>query len=105
MMPDLLKHTKVYRGGATSPNLAFETKDASFHANASDRSLDLRFQLASKGGGSTSVLLQIGADDFQAILGAIARALPESVGTLSDCAALANKKILALLEAARKPPA
>jgi hypothetical protein len=50
--------------------------------------LDFRFCLASKGGGTTSVLLQIGLDDLTLILEGIAGAMPEIVGTLSDCAAL-----------------
>jgi hypothetical protein len=57
--------------------------------------LDFRFNLASKGGGTTVVLLQLGLDDFKRILENVADVMPENVaGTLSDCAALASKKIL-----------
>jgi hypothetical protein len=97
-----LEHTKIYRGGITAPYLTIETRDCTFNTNISERALDLRFQLASKGGGTTSVLLQIGLDDLPLILEAIASAMPESVGTLSDCAALANKKNLEQLTEARR---
>jgi hypothetical protein len=49
------------------------------------------------------VLLRIGLDDLPLILEGIAGAMPEIVvGTLSDCAALANKKILEQLTEARR---
>ena len=100
-MPNL-KHTEVYRGGMTAQHLTIETSECSFHANASGRAMDLSFKLASKGGGTTSVLLRIGIDDLPQILEAIATAMPESVGVLSDCAALANKKNLEQLTEARR---
>ena len=66
------------------------------------RALDFRFHLASKGGGTTEVLLRIGPDDLSLILEGIAGATPETVGTLSDCAALPNKKILEQITKARR---
>ena len=100
-MPNL-KHSKVYRAGVTANHLNIETSECSFHANTSDKSLDLRFLLASKGGGTTSVLLRLGLDDLPAVLGAIAAALPESVGALSSAAAIANAKVLEQLAEARR---
>jgi hypothetical protein len=97
-----LEHTKIYRGGVTAPYLTIETSECSFNPNISERALDFRFSLASKGGGTTSVLLRIGLDDLSLILEGIAGAMPEIVGTLSDCAALANKKILEQLTEARR---
>ena len=97
-----LEHTKIYRGGVTAPHLTTETSECSFHTNISNRALDFRFHLASKGGGTTEVLLRIGLDDLPLILEGIAGAMPESVGTPSDCAALANKKILEQLTEARR---
>lgn len=97
-----LKHTKIHRGGITAQYLTTETRECSFNTNISQKALDLRFNLASKGGGTTSVLLQIGMADLPLILQAIAETMPESVGVLSDCAALANKKNLEqLIEAQR----
>jgi hypothetical protein len=97
-----LEHTKIYRGGVTAPRITMETRECSFNTNISERAFDFRFRLASKGGGTTFVLLQIGLDDLPLILEGIAGAMPESVGTLSDCAALANKKILEKLTEARR---
>jgi hypothetical protein len=99
-MPQL-RHSKVYRGGATAPSLSYETSQCSASVDQLDGTLDIRFDLASKGGGTTCVLLQIGKGDFQAMLQEIASKLPESVGVLSDCASIANKKNLELLQSAR----
>jgi hypothetical protein len=90
-----LKQTKIYRCGITAPVFNPETNDCSFKINIRERTLDFRFNLASKGGGTTVVLLQLGLDDFKRILENVADVMPENVaGTLSDCAALASKKIL-----------
>lgn len=97
-----LEHTEIYRGGITAPRITFETRRCSFKTNVSERTLDFRFNLASKGGGTTSVLLQIGLDDLPLMLEGIAGAMPESVGTLSNCAALAYKKILEQLAEVRR---
>ncbi|WP_200156988.1 hypothetical protein [Allochromatium vinosum] len=96
-----LSSTKIYRGGKTANHLNFESKKCSFHVNPKDKSLDLRFELKSKGGGTTEVLLEIGEDDFPALLKAIAQKMPETVGILSECAAIANNKVVALLKNAR----
>jgi len=100
-MPQL-KHSKVYRGGRTASNLSLETGQCSASVDLRDGTLDIRFDLASKGGGTTCVLLQIGKGDFQTLLQEIANKMPESVGVLSDCASIANKKNLELLRGARQ---
>lgn len=97
-----LEHSKVYRGSVTASGLDFETNKCSASVDQEDGTLDIRFNLASKGGGTTSVLLQIGKEDFQVILREIATKIPDSVGILSDCASIANKKNLELLAEARK---
>lgn len=97
-----LKNTKIYRGGKTANSLNLESQQCSFHANPKRQSLDLRFELKSKGGGITEVLIQIGKDDFPALLEAIARKMPENVGVLSNCAAIANQRVLDLLLEARR---
>lgn len=100
-MPNL-KHTKIYRGGATAPSLSYETDQCSGSISLKHEALDLRFEIASKGGGKTRVLLRIGKADFQTLLQEIASKLPETVGMLSDCASIANKMNLKLLHDARK---
>src|SRR5262249_44169535 len=98
-----LKHSKVYRRGLTAPNpYEFETRQCSPSVDQPNGPLHIKFELASKGGGTTCVLLEIGKGDFQALLPEIAGKLPESVGVLSDCASVANKRNLELLEKARK---
>jgi len=100
-VPDL-KKTKIYRGGVTAPYLNLETRNCSFNANTRDETLDLRFSLASKGGGTTSVLLQIGKGDLTAVLEAIAHAVPDTAAVLSRCASIANEKNIELLAEARR---
>ena len=97
-----LSDARIYRGGVTAPGLTYETHKCSFRSNTGDNSLDLSFNLKSKGGGTTRVLLQIGLHDMPRILESIATTFPESVGVLSDCAAMANKRNLEQLEIARK---
>ena len=97
-----LQHSRIYRAGVTAKLLNHETRECTFHANAADRALDLRFNLASKGGGTTSVLLRLGLGDLPAVLAAVASTLPESVGALSSAAAVANAKVLEQLTEARR---
>jgi hypothetical protein len=100
-MPQL-KHAKIYRGGVTAPSLSFESSQCSASVDQSDGALEFSFNLASKGGGTTHVQLQIGKGDFLAVLQEIATKMPESVAVLSECASIANRKNLELLEVARK---
>ena len=97
-----LKNAKVYRGGVTAPHLSHETSKCSFRINQSNGTIEFRFNLASKGGGTTSVLLRVGVEDVPEMLHELATKMPEQVGVLSDCAAVANKKNLELLLEARK---
>jgi hypothetical protein len=97
-----LKHTKVYRGGVSAQHLNIETIHATFNINVSRKAIDFRFNLASKGGGTTSVLLRIGIEDLSTVLEPVAEAFPDSVDVLSECAAIANKKILQQLRDARR---
>ena len=97
-----LKHSKIYRGGVTSPDLSFETSSCSARVNTIEATLEIQFNIASKGGGSTRVSVRIGREDLPAILEEIARKMPESVGALSDCAAIANRQNLEALEEARR---
>jgi hypothetical protein len=100
MLP--LSNTKIYRGGVTAPSLTFETTQCDALVDPCRGTLDFNFSLASKGGGTTSVRLEIGKGDFAALLQEIANTLPDSAGVLSDSASIANKKNIELLEAARK---
>lgn len=55
-MPQL-KNSKVYRGGATASSYTLESDTCSASVDPSDGTLDIKFDLASKGGGTTCVLL------------------------------------------------
>lgn len=45
-----LKHSQVYRGGVTAPSLRPETSQCSVSANRRDGTIDIGFNIASKGG-------------------------------------------------------
>ena len=89
-MPDL-KHSVIFRGGSTASRLFEETNDCFFCVNENDKSLELRFDIASKGGGETSILVQVGSKDFPVIFTELAKILPGEAGVLSNAAATANK--------------
>ena len=88
--------------GTKAPSLSLETSQCSASVGVKTESLELRFDIASKGGGTTRILLRIGKGDFHSILQEIASKLPENAGVLSDCTAIANKANLKLLQDARK---
>lgn len=98
----LLKNTKIYRGGMTARGLNLETEWCLSSVDQRDEALDIQFHMASAGSGTTQVLLKIGKSDFEAILRELATTLPDIVGVLSECASIANKRNLELLENARK---
>jgi hypothetical protein len=87
-----LEHTEIYRGGATASNLGLETQQCAFEVATWAKAMDFHFHMASKGGGTTEVLLRIGAADLPEILQSIAINLPELDAILSECAAIAVKK-------------
>jgi|SRR5262245_10125732 len=89
-----LEHTKIYRGGITSPYETYETDQCTTKADQEDGALYIRFEIDSKGGGITVVRLKIGKDDFRAIFEDIAREIPESLGVFLDCASIAHRKNL-----------
>jgi hypothetical protein len=93
-----LSNAKVYRGGVTVSRLGFETSECQFSVNANYRAIDLRFELASKGGGTTVALLRIGLDDLPLILTKVAEARPEIVSVLAAAASSAG---MAAVEQAR----
>ena len=98
-----LKNTTICRCGITARQFNFETDLCSFEINSSKRPVDFRFNLASKGGGTTAVSCEIGLDDVQLILEQLAIERPEEiVEMLTDCAALANKNIRERLAESRR---
>jgi hypothetical protein len=97
-----LHFSKVYRGGATAQYLNVETSEITFHVNLNTKSVDFRFKLASKGGGTTSVLLQVDIDDLSRVLEYVAGSFPDQVDVFSECATIANKKIREKMQEAQR---
>ncbi|WP_353645022.1 hypothetical protein [Mesorhizobium sp. WSM2239] len=61
-----LKYSEVYRGGITSPYISLETKNISI--TPLEKDLRIAFSIASKGGGTTRVRVDIDRRDFQAMI-------------------------------------
>jgi hypothetical protein len=100
-MPELV-NSKIYRGGVTARSYSYETNRASYTVSIATNSIDFRFKLASKGGGTTEVLFQFSVSDLMPMLSQIASMFPENVDVLSECASIANKKNLQSLQEALK---
>jgi hypothetical protein len=73
-----LEHTNILRSGITAPRYNTETANCWLSVNDGPPALEFSFCLASKGGGTTDVLLRVGEGDFPAILEAIAEVLKDS---------------------------
>ncbi len=93
-----LKSTKVYRGGVSASELRRESTISRARVDKGSKSLEFEFNIASKGGGTTQILLEIGQEDFKSILNEIASLLPQNVGLFSECALIANKCNMDLLK-------
>jgi hypothetical protein len=89
-----LTNAKVFRGGVTVSRLGFETSECDFSVNTRNRAIDFRFELASKGGGTTVALLRIGLDDLPLILTSVAEAVPDTVSMFAAAASAAGKTAL-----------
>lgn len=61
-----LEHAKVYRGGVTAHSMRHETSKVTVAAK--DGSLRFSFLMDSKGGGTTRVWLEVGPEDFPAVV-------------------------------------
>jgi len=70
----LLENTVVYRGGHYVRKKR-ETKHCTIKFNKKTNSIDLNFHIASKGGGTTYVLLKINEEDFPTILDKVGEAI------------------------------
>lgn len=76
-----LRHTRIYRGGVTAPCLTVESHSCSLDVNSKENSLDFRFHLRSKGGGTTEVLLRLGPNDLPVLVESIAK-VEKSITTI-----------------------
>lgn len=89
-----LKHTSIYRGGVTAPALVFETADCDVDLTPKDQALQLRFHLASKGGGTTQVLIEMKTAAIKNLLHLLAQ-------HHSDAPEILTESVLASLAAER----
>ncbi|UWU68324.1 hypothetical protein [Bradyrhizobium sp. NC92] len=81
-MPSL-RGAKVYRSGVTAPKWNFETDRVVVNNfSEKDPSLHFKFEIASKGGGTTEVSLRVGSSSFDAILHQMYSVAPEQVVAL-----------------------
>lgn len=82
-----LKDTTVYRGGSTAQHIPYETNKVNFHPqrsyNHEDRSntgvLRFAFNISAAGGGETSLMVDVGEQDFSALLSAMIQLAPEGL--------------------------
>ena len=91
------KHTNVLRGGATAKYRQVESYRSNFfmvdHCNWGDKKgskiLQFNISIASAGGGTTDLAIQIGQDEFPAILELIAEEFPHTASIFSKCTSIA----------------
>jgi hypothetical protein len=89
-----LKHSVVRRGGSKDTKISFETREIEVSVVEKIGALCFDFQIASKGGGNTSIELRILKGDIDTLLHEIATRIPETAVTFLDCAGIAVKKLL-----------
>lgn len=84
-----LDHASVSRSGVTAPRFNFETSRCMYGADSDG--LAFRFNIASKGGGQTDILLRIGTGDLPSVLYELASSHPRAadlfLGALRDAQA------------------
>ena len=98
-----LKLTKVRRRGVTAPNYRLESTNCSAIINKETGSLDIKFKIASRGGGFTCVWVEIGDTDVRSINLEQADSCPESVSTFVECTSIAIERNLEKLDRIRDP--
>lgn len=79
-MPRL--RAKVYRSGETVRKWNFETTDVTIDKFRSGPHLEIRFKLASKGGGVTDVSLRVDPIGFDTLLNEMWKISPEHIAKL-----------------------
>jgi hypothetical protein len=87
---NILKSSKVYRGGKTSNKLVVEDTSIKYYTSSSDNTVNIYFSIRSKGGGSTELLVEIDQADLKSLLTEVAGDLPEVYASLLDKNVLAD---------------
>jgi hypothetical protein len=88
-----LEDTRILRGGVTSSQMVIETESCSAAVDESSGTLTLRFQIASKGGGTTRIRVRIGRSDICRIIQAVADGMPSAAVAITEAAALAARRL------------
>ena len=97
-MPNF-KDTNVYRAGLTADHWTYEThKSNNYHISGIGgiigdeefrKKLCIMINIASAGGGTTCLSIDIGHDDLQARFKLIAKEAPDSAALFSECTSIA----------------
>jgi hypothetical protein len=77
-----LRGAKIFRSGVTAPKWNFESETATIDSSTDSPSINFKFELASKGGGTTEVSFQIAPIGFDAVLNQMYKAAPDRVAKL-----------------------
>lgn len=88
-----LYDSTVYRGGITSTSLSYGTSEIDVTL---EKTLDIAFQLPSKGGGTTSICVAIDDSDICELLELISENRPDLAPELSKAAYKATCKALGI---------
>ncbi len=97
-----LEHAKIYRGGITAQYINLETTSCSYRIDQREKSIAFSFNIASKGGGTTRVVLHVGKDDWAELFKQIGSAFPDQAPALAEASAAAYRKTMKDLAQARK---
>lgn len=91
-----LSESCVYRGGITANSMSKETNNVNLERFKDEGELYISFDMASKGGGTTHVRVDIGESDYGKLLGAMFISSPQRM--LQVCAAELAKNIMSVPE-------
>jgi hypothetical protein len=98
-----LKQTKVYRSGRTAPDWYTESTQCSANIKKQDGSLNIRFDIASKGGGTTCLWIEIGSADLRSLLHELAESRSDTAGTFAECVTIAIQRNTEMMDKIRDP--
>jgi hypothetical protein len=96
-----LTQTEVFRKGRTAPDWSVESTQCMAFISKDDCSLSVRFDVASKGGGTTCLLIKIGSADVRSLLLELAGKRPDTAGTFAEAITIAIQENARILDKVR----
>jgi hypothetical protein len=78
----ILGNSRVLRGGASASRVQVEKTTVTISSDDEDDFVSVSFGIASKGGGRTECIVEVGLDDFQQVLEAMSAVNPRLVASL-----------------------